>query len=195
MNTGTRVVRWLRGRRAGVVVTLAVALATGALPATDVQPASAATGGQGRPDLPEQRDSNVRAVTGLGAKKARAAVAAARAKNSAQARRATAEQHSTWPKPARTTVAVPGSRTGRATTKPGGLPVTVARGSVGNVAAGDATIRVLDRKAAAAAGIKGVLLTATATEPGRAHLTLDYSGFASAYGGGWSGRLGLVRLP
>ena len=29
-------------------------------------------------------------------------------------------------------------------------------------------------------------------QPGRAHLTLDYSEFASAYGGGWSGRLGLV---
>ncbi|MDW4910957.1 RHS repeat-associated core domain-containing protein [Streptomyces sp. ADMS] len=193
MNTGTRVVRWLRGRRAGIVVTLAVALATGALPAT--QPAQAASGGLGRPDLPEQRDSDVRAVNGLGAKKARTAVAAARAKNSAQARRATAEQHSAWPKPARATVTVPGSRSGRMTTKPGGLPVTVAPGSVGHVAGGDASIRVLDRKATAAAGVKGVLLTATATEPGRAHLTLDYSGFASAYGGGWSGRLGMVRLP
>ncbi|MCI3276570.1 RHS repeat-associated core domain-containing protein [Streptomyces cylindrosporus] len=193
MNTGTRVVRWLRGRRAGIVVTLAVALATGALPA--VQPAQAASGGLGRPDLPEQRDSDVRAVTGLGAQKARTAVAAARARNSAQARRATAEQHAAWPKPARTTVPVPAGRSARTTTKPGGLPVTVAPGSVGNVAGGDASIRVLDRGATAAAGVKGVLLTATATEPGRAHLTLDYSGFASAYGGGWSGRLGLVRLP
>ncbi|MET7743254.1 RHS repeat-associated core domain-containing protein [Streptomyces sp. NPDC005385] len=188
-----RVVHWLRGRRAGIVVTLAVALAAGALPA--VQPAQAASGGLGRPDLPKQRDSDVRAVTGLGAMKARAAVAAAGKENSDRARRATAEQHSAWPKPGRATVAVPGSRTDRATTKPGGLPVTVARGSVGNVAAGDATIRVLDRKATAAAGIKGVLLTATATEPGRAHLALDYSAFASAYGGGWSGRLRLVRLP
>ncbi|MGP2438474.1 RHS repeat-associated core domain-containing protein [Streptomyces sp. JW3] len=186
-------VRWLRARRAGIVVTLAVALATGALPA--VQPAQAASGGLGRPDLPEQRDSDVRAVTGLGAKKARSAVAAARERNSVQARRATAEQISAWPKPARTTVAVPGSRSGRATTNAGGLPVTVARGSAANVAAGDATIRVLDRRSTAAAGIKGVLLTVSATQPGRARLTMDYSGFASAYGGGWSGRLGLMRLP
>jgi RHS repeat-associated protein len=187
------VVRWLRGRRAGVVVTLAVALATGALPA--VQPAQAAGGGLGRPDLPEQRDSDVREVTGLGAKKARAAVAAAHERNSAQARRATAEQHPAWPKPARTTVSVPKSRAHRATARPGGLPVKVAPGSVGNAAGGEATVRVLDRRATAAAGVKGVLLTATATDPGRAHLTLDYAGFASAYGGGWSGRLGLVRLP
>ncbi|MEU9341672.1 RHS repeat-associated core domain-containing protein [Streptomyces sp. NPDC048278] len=193
MNTGTKVVRWLRGRRAGIVVTLAVALATGALP--DATPAQAATGGLGRPEVPKQRDSEVRAVTGLGAAKARAAVAAARERNSAQARQAAAEQHAAWPKPARVTVAVPTSRSVRTTTEPGGLPVTVARGGVGNVAGGDASIRVLDRRTTAAAGIKGVLLTATATKPGRAHLTLEYSGFASAYGGGWSGRLGVVRLP
>ncbi|MDQ1044973.1 RHS repeat-associated core domain-containing protein [Streptomyces sp. V4I2] len=196
MNTGTRVARWLRGRRAGIVVTLAVALATGALPA--VQPATAATdapGGLGRPGLPAQRDSDVRAVTGLGAKQSRAAVAAARKENSAQARRAAAEQSSAWPKPGRATVAVPGTRSGRASAAAGGLPVTVARGGVGVVAGGRSTVRVLDREAAAAVGIKGVLLTAAATEPGRARLTLDYSAFASAYGGGWSGRLGLVRLP
>ncbi|MGW1213625.1 RHS repeat-associated core domain-containing protein [Streptomyces sp. NPDC002499] len=195
MNTGTRVIRWLRGRRAGIVVTLAVALATGALPAVTAQPVQAATGGLGRPDLPEQRDSDVRAVTGLGATKARAAVAAAKRRNAAQVDRATAEQHAAWPEPGRTTVAVPGTRSGRAKARAGGLPVAVGRGSVGNVATGRSTITVLDRATTAEAGVKGVLLTATATEPGRARLTLDYSAFASAYGGGWSGRLGLVRLP
>ncbi|MFC8242443.1 RHS repeat domain-containing protein [Streptomyces chartreusis] len=176
------------------MVILALALTTGALPAAQaVTPA--AQGGLGRPEVPEQRDSDVRAVTGLGAKKARAAVAAAREKNAAQAGRAASQQHAVWPKPGRDTVIVPGSRSGHAKARAGGLPVTVARGSVGNVAAGAATIRVLDRGATAAAGVKGVLLTATADEPGRARLALDYGDFASTYGGGWSGRLGLVRLP
>ncbi|WP_228040542.1 RHS repeat-associated core domain-containing protein [Streptomyces chromofuscus] len=186
-------VRRLRGRRAWIVVTLAVALATGALPAGG--PAEAATGGLGRPEVPKQRDSDVRALTGLGAAKARAAVAAARRENAAQADRAASQQHAVWPKPDRATVTVPGSRSGHATTTAGGLSVTLAPGSVGNAAAGEATVRVLDRRTTTAAGIKGVLLTATATEPGRAHLTLDYAKFASAYGGGWAGRLGLVRLP
>ncbi|WP_406492461.1 RHS repeat-associated core domain-containing protein [Streptomyces sp. NBC_01604] len=195
MNTGTRVARWLRGRRAGIVVTLAVALATGALPA--VQPATAASqaNGLGRPEVPKQRDSDVRAVTGLGAKKARAAVAAARKENAGQARRAAAEQRTTWPAPGRAEAAIPAVRSRNAAVTAGGLPVTVARGSVGNVATGDATIRVLDREATAAAGVRGVLLTVSATQPGRARLAVDYGRFASAYGGGWSGRLGLLRLP
>ncbi|WP_371549757.1 RHS repeat-associated core domain-containing protein [Streptomyces sp. NBC_00554] len=194
MNTSTRVVRWLRGRRVGVVVVLALALtATGALPAAQAAPASAS--GLGRPEVPEQRDSDVSAVTGLGAKQARADVAESRKQNEAQADRAAAEQDAVWPASGRVTVAIPGTRSGRAAVEAGGLPVTVARGSVGNVASGDSTIRVLDRKATTAAGIKGVVFTATATKPGRAHLTLDYSEFASAYGGGWSGRLGLIALP
>ncbi|MFF1676264.1 RHS repeat-associated core domain-containing protein [Streptomyces sp. NPDC058256] len=194
MNTGTRVVRWLRGGRVGVVVALTLALtAAGALPAAQAAPASA--GGLGRPEVPEQRDSDVSAVTGLGAGEARADVAESRKENEAQADRAVAEQDAVWPAPGRVTVAIPGTRSGRAATEAGGLPVTVARGSVGNVASGESTIRVLDRKTTTAAGIKGVLLTATAAKPGRAHLTLDYSEFASAYGGGWAGRLGLVSLP
>jgi len=56
-------------------------------------------------------------------------------------------------------------------------------------------VRVLGQKQAQAAGIKGVLLTASATEPGSAQVSVDYSAFASAYGGDWSGRLRLVKLP
>ncbi|WP_225891488.1 RHS repeat domain-containing protein [Streptomyces dioscori] len=193
MNTGTRAVPWLRGRRAVVVVTLAVALATGALPAA--QPATAATGGLGRPDLPKQRDSEVHAVDGLGATRARAAVATARKRNTAQTQRAAGEQRSAWPEPGRVTVAVPTARSDRSTGRAGGLPVTVARGSAGKAAGGASTIRVLDRRTTDAVGIKGVVFTAAATRPGRARLTLDYSAFASAYGGGWASRLALVRLP
>ncbi|UUU37016.1 RHS repeat-associated core domain-containing protein [Streptomyces sp. CA-210063] len=166
----------------------------GALP--NAQAAGLTAGdGLGKPDLPEQRDSDVREVTGLGAKKARAAVAEAKKQNTAQARRAAAEQHATWPKPGRVTTTVPASRKGSATAKVGGLPVTVAPAGGAKAAAGETVIRVLDRKATKAAGVKGVLLTATAADPGRAEVSVDYSAFASAYGGGWSGRLGLVRLP
>ncbi|WP_369222621.1 RHS repeat-associated core domain-containing protein [Streptomyces sp. R39] len=56
-------------------------------------------------------------------------------------------------------------------------------------------MRVLGQQQARAAGIKGVLLTASAAEPGSAQVSVDYSAFASAYGGGWSGRLRLVQLP
>ncbi|MGW3647008.1 polymorphic toxin-type HINT domain-containing protein [Streptomyces sp. NPDC000878] len=56
-------------------------------------------------------------------------------------------------------------------------------------------MRVLDREITEAAGVKGVLLTVAAAEAGRAKVSVDYSAFASAYGGGWSGRLGLLRLP
>ncbi|MET8291571.1 RHS repeat-associated core domain-containing protein [Streptomyces sp. NPDC005132] len=40
-----------------------------------------------------------------------------------------------------------------------------------------------------------MLLTASADQPGTAQVSVDYSAFASAYGGDWAGRLGLVQLP
>ena len=175
------------------MLTLTLALTTGALPTA--QAVTAQVGGLGRPEVPKQRDSDVQAVTGLGAKKARAAVAKVRGKNADQARRAAAEQQATWPKPGSGGAAIPAGRSRHAALAAGGLPVTVTRGSVGDVATGDATIRVLDRRATAAAGVQGVLFTASAERPGRARLTVDYGSFASAYGGGWSGRLGLVHLP
>ncbi|AWZ18254.1 RHS repeat-associated core domain-containing protein [Streptomyces sp. ICC1] len=52
-----------------------------------------------------------------------------------------------------------------------------------------------DQKAAEKAGITGVLFTATNTADGPAQLTVDYGSFASAVGGGWATRLGLVSLP
>ncbi|MEV4461210.1 RHS repeat-associated core domain-containing protein [Microbispora sp. NPDC049633] len=54
---------------------------------------------------------------------------------------------------------------------------------------------MLDRAAAEAAGVDGVLLEVSAQSPGTATLSVGYAAFASAYGGGWSGRLRLVRLP
>ncbi|WP_432198781.1 RHS repeat-associated core domain-containing protein [Streptomyces sp. bgisy027] len=57
-------------------------------------------------------------------------------------------------------------------------------------------MRVLGHRAATDAGVKGVLLSAEAVKGGgNADISVDYGRFASAYGGGWSARLGLVRLP
>ncbi len=60
--------------------------------------AAAATGGLGRPDLPEQRVSKVKEVRDQGAAEARARVANDTAANHRQARRARSESRAaTWP--------------------------------------------------------------------------------------------------
>ncbi|WP_254711985.1 RHS repeat-associated core domain-containing protein [Streptomyces sp. TRM64462] len=163
--------------------------------------AAAATGGLGRPDLPEQRVSKVKEVRGPGAKEARARVAAERKANKAQADRAHDERKSSaWPKPASAKVALRPGTTAKAA--PGGLPVTVAPGKdkgaerpAASTATATATVTVLDQKAAGRLGITGVVLTAAAENAGQAQLSIDYGAFASALGGGWSSRLQLVQLP
>ncbi|MFE2062479.1 RHS repeat-associated core domain-containing protein [Streptomyces sp. NPDC059467] len=145
------------------------------------------------PAVPGQRSDIVEAVKGLGAKKARARVAAEKAINKKQAEQALAEQKATWPKAASGTASLPASGTERLTA--GGLPVSVHRGAGAKSASGTVSVRVLSRKAAAAAGVKGVLLTAGASASGDAKVSIDYSAFASAYGGDWAGRLHLVQLP
>ncbi|WUH43468.1 RHS repeat-associated core domain-containing protein [Streptomyces sp. NBC_00443] len=140
----------------------------------------------GRLATQKERVSEVYEVKGLGAKKARARVADGKAEDQAQAKRARAEQDGAWPKPGEAAVDL----TGRAEVAPGGLPVTLApkAGSEDT-----ASVEVLSREATKAAGVTGVLLSVSGE--GRAELTLDYGKFASAYGGGWSGRLKLMELP
>ncbi|MGX9887002.1 RHS repeat-associated core domain-containing protein [Streptomyces sp. NPDC002276] len=159
-----------------------------------VPAAEAATGGLGKPVVPAQRVDKVRTRTDLGAKQARAQVARAKAVNAAQAKRARTPQHIAWPTAATTTGQIPARGT---TTKltAGGLPVTVAPAKGTGTATGQVQVRVLGQRQAKDAGVKGVLLTASATDPGSAQLTVDYSEFAAAYGGDWAGRLRLVRLP
>ncbi|MDQ0762012.1 RHS repeat-associated protein [Streptomyces canus] len=178
-------------RWAPLVVALSMALT---VPVALTPVAAAATGGGlGKPAVAEQRVSKVRKVTGLGDKKARATVAKAKAANAAQSKRAAAEQKASWPTAAEDTAQIPDS--GKAKVTAGGLPVTIARSGAKSAASGQARVRVLSHEAAKAAGIKGVLLTADAADPGTAEVSVDYSAFASAYGGGWSGRLRLVQLP
>ncbi|MFE1348121.1 RHS repeat-associated core domain-containing protein [Streptomyces sp. NPDC058757] len=152
-------------------------------------------GGLGRPELPDQRVSKVRTVDGLGAEKARAKVAADRQINAAQAGRALAEQAGAWPRSGEATLPLSGGRAG--TAEPGGVPVTVEpkTAKANGTPAETARITVLDQKAAAEAGITGVLLTVEANAAGPAGVSVDYSGFASKVGGGWAQRLRMVQLP
>ncbi|WP_230396124.1 RHS repeat-associated core domain-containing protein [Streptomyces blattellae] len=173
--------RW-GGRRGGLVavtVTLVASLLTPVAWAADADPL-------GRPATQKERVSEVSEVKGLGAKKARARVADGRAENQEQAKRARAEQDATWPEAGQASVDL----TGRTEAAPGGLPVTLTPKAG---AEGTATVEVLSREATKAAGVTGVLLTVSGE--GRSELALDYGTFASAYGGGWSGRLTLVELP
>jgi RHS repeat-associated protein len=157
--------------------------------------AQAKPGGLGPLDLPEDQVTKVKAVTELGAKKARQQVAKDKAANAEQARRAKAEQNGTWPRPGTATVPLTSGKWAKAA--PGGMPVTIRPEATKPIAAADeqARITLLDQKAARKAGITGVLLTAEAAKAGTAQVSIDYSGFASAVGGDWSQRLRLVQLP
>ncbi|WP_329364716.1 polymorphic toxin-type HINT domain-containing protein [Streptomyces sp. NBC_00669] len=59
------------------------------------------------------------------------------------------------------------------------------------------TVTVASHAAATAAGVNGALLKVTrpATATSSAKVSLDYSGFANAYGGDFGARLALVQLP
>ncbi|MEV1173733.1 hypothetical protein [Nonomuraea sp. NPDC049784] len=162
-------------------------------------PAAHADKPLGRTQVPPPRTSTVHPA-GLGAKKERAQVAARAAAEDKQADRARAEQDVAWPPGGTARV-----RAGERATA-GGLPVTVTAtgtGTSSSTASGTATdtataqVTVLDRAATEAAGVRGVLVSVGPGE-GAARpekVSIDYSGFASAYGGDWSGRLRLATLP
>ncbi|MFI8948899.1 HNH/ENDO VII family nuclease [Streptomyces sp. NPDC053750] len=195
--------RW-RGdapRRTGRLLAQSLALAL-VVPTGLAQVAQAVeTEGLGRPDTPRTPSTKVEAFDGPGAKKARAKVTRERKANAAQAKQATGERKADWPeRGAASLTLTPGAQR---TAAPAGVPVTLKpetlakqRSTAASAAAsGDAQINVLDQKAARRAGITGVLLTAAAQSPGTAGLSIDYSTFASAIGGGWSQRLRIVQLP
>jgi RHS repeat-associated protein len=148
--------------------------------------------GLGRPALPKERSDATEAVTGPGAAKERQQVAKAKAANTAQAKAARAQQKAVWPSAGRASGALPVKGALRLTA--GGMPVTVTSAAKGG-AAGRVDVRALDQKHAQDVGVEGVLLSASADRAGSARLAVDYAKFASAYGGGWAGRLRLVELP
>ncbi|WP_230195997.1 polymorphic toxin-type HINT domain-containing protein [Streptomyces coriariae] len=155
---------------------------------------AAESGGLGRPDVPKSRVSKVKEADGPGAKKARERVAREKKANQQQSERARTERKTVWPGKGEATLGLAVGK--EAAAAPGGVPVIVVPPSGDKTAvAGDVRVTVLDQKAARAAGITGVLLSADADSAGNADVSVDYSGFASAVGGGWSQRLRLVQLP
>ncbi|WP_443070994.1 RHS repeat-associated core domain-containing protein [Streptomyces sp. NBC_01476] len=181
-----------RRRRVPLVAALCVALV---VPVGLAAPVAAADsgGGLGAPALPKSRSVKVDPVTKLGANTARARVTSGKATNTAQAKRARTEQMAAWPAEALATGHItPGAPTELTA---GGLPVTITQGKGSTRATGEVQVRVLSQKEAQKAGVNGVVLTAAAADAGSAQLSVDYSAFASANGGGWSGRLRLVQLP
>lgn len=128
------------------------------------------------------------------------AVRKAEASDRAAAARATADQHHgvIWPTAGSAHLTAPAHGTAHA--NPGHLPITLSRTSAHNtkkatVGAASATVRVLDRQETNSLGIKGVVLAVTAPAAGSPELGIDYSAFASAYGGDWAGRLHVAKLP
>jgi RHS repeat-associated protein len=116
-----------------------------------------------------------------------------------------------WPASGAVVVDLAGTR--RAATEPSGvgarraragdLPVLVATAS-GAAPASAATVgkvgvAVQDRAGAASAGVGGVVLAVRRADgvaaDGAVEVTVDYSGFARAYGGDWASRLRLVTVP
>ena len=180
-----------RGRRSALVAALCIAVA---VPVGVATPAAAAHAqhGLGKPALPKERSDRTEPVTGLGAAKGRQQVAKARAANAAEAKAARAQQKAVWPSGGQASGRLPVSGALRLTA--GGMPVAVTHAAKGG-AAGQVDVRALGRKQAQAAGVDGVMLSVGADTAGSARLALDYSAFASAYGGGWAGRLRLVALP
>lgn len=183
----------MRRWSAKMAIAASLVLVAGTLAA--VPAAQAAAGPPGRPGVPAPHSTKVHEV-GLGAAQARQQVARSSAAQKLQAERAVSEQHASWPGGGTATVGAGGSA---ATV--GGLPVrlTAAAGTT----ASQADVTVLNQQAAQTAGIQGVLLsvapkeTASAVPPAAvgSGLSVGYASFASAYGGGWSGRLSLIQLP
>ncbi|WP_331741661.1 RHS repeat-associated core domain-containing protein [Streptomyces sp. NBC_01006] len=159
----------------------------------------------GAPKIAKQKDAKVHAVNADGAKAARELVAKNQTENKAQADRARKEAKAAWPKAA--ILVSSAARAGnrplvdvRSTAHPKSpllLPTAPASPVVAadTGSGGKSTVKVLDQKAAERAGVTGVLFSASSEAGGPAQVSIDYGSFASAVGGGWSNRLGLVSLP
>ncbi|MDX5563234.1 SpvB/TcaC N-terminal domain-containing protein [Streptomyces sp. ID05-04B] len=149
----------------------------------------------GRPHLEDPHATKVTALTAKVNQKAAAEVRNAEKADRAAAARARHDQQRKviWPTAGKASLTVPAKGAVKAT--PGSLPVSAAAAGTGKNAA-SLGVEVLDQKAAATLGVNGVVLKLTGPEPGGStRLDIDYSAFASAYGGDWAGRLQVQRLP
>ncbi|MEU9407864.1 RHS repeat-associated core domain-containing protein [Streptomyces sp. NPDC048281] len=145
----------------------------------------------GRPEVPGVKAAKVRQVTTPRAKAARTKVAQQKKANEKSVESARAERAAAWPKASASTTDLSGvSRTQKTETLVLVKPAKAGAAS----AAGTAKVTILDQRATRRMGVTGVVFTVAADKPGAAQVTVDYSSFASAVGGNWSSRLGLVKL-
>ncbi|MEH0446083.1 RHS repeat-associated core domain-containing protein [Streptomyces sp. B21-102] len=186
------------GRRTGKQWSRRIAAATGlALLPGLLTPVAFAAGNDplGRPHLEAPHATKVTAFTAKVNQKAAAEVRNAEKADRAAAARARHDQQRKviWPTAGKASLTVPAKGAAEAT--PGSLPVSAAAAGTGNNAS-SIGVEVLDQKATAALGVDGVALKLTGPETGGStRLDIDYSSFASAYGGDWAGRLQVQRLP
>jgi RHS repeat-associated protein len=103
-----------------------------------------------------------------------------------------------WPTASDVTLPVAGKAALAKTTPVGKLPLKVSAPTTG-AAPAKVAVRVAGHKTATDLGIHGTVLSLARADgrkgAGKTRLTLDYSGFANAYGGDYASRLSLVRLP
>ncbi len=111
-----------------------------------------------------------------------------------------------WPAAGSALVDLPATGAGASPLAVGRLPVAVTRGhgrtgaatATATHAAGRVEIDTVDHAVADRAGISGTLLTVTGVSgdtTGPISISLDYGGFAAAYGADFGGRLRLVTYP
>ncbi|MFJ4836474.1 RHS repeat-associated core domain-containing protein, partial [Streptomyces sp. NPDC088747] len=117
----------------------------------------------------------------------------------AAARTATqAAKPTLWPTASTATLSVADTESTAKTTSVGKLPLKISAPAKG-AAPAKVTVKVAAHATATALGINGTVLSVSRADgrkgTGQARLTLDYSGFANAYGGDYASRLTLARLP
>ncbi|MEU9327707.1 RHS repeat-associated core domain-containing protein [Streptomyces canus] len=173
---------WVVGATASAVVAAGLGTA----------PAAWATQRHGHHTVAAQAAKNGTAV----AFKAKTAVKKDPAKAAAARTAKILSQHVSWPTASAKTLPVP-ARTAKSILV-GRLPVKVTAPTKG-AAPTKVTVTTAPHQTATALGLHGAVLSLTRADGGKsaakARLTLDYSGFAHAYGGDYASRLTLVRLP
>ncbi|MGW3644690.1 polymorphic toxin-type HINT domain-containing protein [Streptomyces sp. NPDC000878] len=181
----------LRRTRLWVVTLTASALVAAGL---GTAPAVWATARHGHHtvDVPEARNGTaVPFQTRTLAKKDPAQAAAARTA-------AQVAKPAVWPTAATATLPVASGASAARTASVGRLPLKVSAPAKG-AAPAKVAVKVAAHGTATALGINGTVLSVARADgrkgTGHARLTLDYSGFANAFGGDYASRLTLVRLP
>ncbi|MEV3971148.1 polymorphic toxin-type HINT domain-containing protein [Streptomyces sp. NPDC050698] len=173
---------WHSGRRSAAVL-LGLALSIGLLPQN--APEAVADEGMKRPKAQTDLDAPVRGRS--------AAPKAFKKTDQAEKAAVRRPDEARWPQAGSAEVRLSGKAV-----KARGLPLKAAVAK-GEKAAQAVRVEVLDHKVSKAAGIDGVLFTVARTDgeaaKGAARVTLDYSDFSGAYGGGYGSRLRLVQYP